>query len=211
MTMTNNFKISIFAVLMLIFTPAHSNTIPFEYTGGTYSVRGFPGINGFWSSWLDIGPVTRHGVLTEGVPVYGTLNDVSYTFNSYYNETNIYSGFTATRTFDLLIDSINYNTTFTQEYQLKSIGYYEQVDIFQGETFTINLGINGLLDVTPSSFSLGTGGMGTVSGTMGVSFLLHDVPTIPIPPAFYLFMSGLTGLFGLCKIRSNNRIKDDAQ
>lgn len=173
-----------------------------EYTAGAYDAIEIGKTNATPLTFNEIhlAETTQSFELIEDVPIEGLLNNGTFLVGV-TGSTSVGSIITnpATRSFDLTVDSVVYNSSISQNYTVE-IGLNSDTVFFDpGSTVTIDLGANGLLDITPNNVSLISSTGGTNNYAINGTFLLRDVPAIPIPPTVWLFGSGLLGLVGMAR------------
>jgi hypothetical protein len=191
-----------FVFISTLCLSTNAAAILIEYTAGTYDAIEIGKTNSTPLTFDEIHllETTQSFELTEDVPTDGLLNNATFDVGV-TGSTSVGSIITnaASRSFDLTVDSVVYNSSISQEYTVE-IGLNSDTVFFDpGSTVTIDLGINGLLDITPKSVSLISSTGGTNNFVINGTFLLHDVPPVPVPAAVWLFGSGLLGLAGIAR------------
>ena len=171
-----------------------------EYTVGTYDVTGLGNIVGTDFDEIHLVETTQSFDLIVNTPTQGLLNDGTYVVGSTgVGSTGNTDTLPASRSFDLTVASSVYNSNISQDYTYLIGDSSDSVTFAAGQTVTIDLGANGLLDITPNSVATINSTGGTTAFAINGTFLLHDVPAIPIPPTVWLFGSGLLGLVGMAR------------
>jgi hypothetical protein len=191
-----------FVFISTLCLSTNAAAILIEYTAGTYDAIEIGKTNSTPLTFDEIHllETTQSFELTEDVPTDGLLNNATFDVGvTGSNSVGSIITNAASRSFDLTVDSVVYNSSISQDYTVE-IGLNSDTVFFDpGSTVTIDLGINGLLDITPKSVSLISSTGGTNNFVINGTFLLHDVPPVPVPAAVWLFGSGLLGLAGIAR------------
>ena len=172
-----------------------------EYTVGTYEALGVGATINTNFDEVNLFETTQSFDLIKDTPTQGLLNTGSFVvdFTGSGSTGNTVTS-SASRSFDLTVASSVYNSSISQNYTVLIGNNEDSITFNTGSTVTIDLGANGMLDITPNSVATASyaGGTNTINEING-TFLLHDVPAIPIPPTVWLFGSGLLGLVGMAR------------
>ena len=172
-----------------------------EYTVGTYEALGVGATINTNFDEVNLFETTQSFDLIKDTPTQGLLNTGSFVvdFTGSGSTGNTVTS-SASRSFDLTVASSVYNSNISQDYTYLIGDSSDSVTFAAGQTVTIDLGANGLLDITPNSTpTISDTGGAPATITINGTFLLHDVPAIPIPPTVWLFGSGLLGLVGMAR------------